>query len=79
MVVTVVARVVLDWWDEADVAVQASVVEAVDVLGDGDLEVVGAAPRALVVKHLHTDADSPAGRFVSLRASDRTDDPAVRQ
>ena len=31
---------VLDGWHEADLAVQATVVEPVDVLGDGDLEVV---------------------------------------
>ena len=35
-------------WDQADLAVQASVVEPVDVLGDGDLEVVDVLPRSLV-------------------------------
>jgi hypothetical protein len=34
--VTVVVVLVLGWWDQADLAVQAAVVEPVDVFGDGD-------------------------------------------
>ncbi len=34
----------LGWWDQSDLAVESSVVEPVDVLGDGDLEVVDALP-----------------------------------
>jgi hypothetical protein len=45
--VTVVIDFVLNRWDEADLAVQASVAEPVDVLGDGDLEVVDALRRSL--------------------------------
>jgi len=39
---------VLGGWYQADLAVQAPVVEPVDVLGDGDLQVVDVLPRALV-------------------------------
>ena len=35
-----VSGLVLDRWDEADLAVEPAIVEPVDVLGDGDLEVV---------------------------------------
>jgi hypothetical protein len=34
--VTVVVVLVLGGWDQSDLAVQASMVEPVDVLGDGD-------------------------------------------
>ena len=44
----VVVVLVLDRWDESDLAAGPSVVEPVDVLGDGDLEVVDVLPRALV-------------------------------
>jgi hypothetical protein len=37
---------VLGRWDQADLAVQASMVAPVDVLGDGNLEVVDASPGA---------------------------------
>jgi hypothetical protein len=43
---------VLGWWNEADLAVQASVVEPVDVLRDGELEVVDALPGSLVADQL---------------------------
>ena len=43
---------VLDRWDQADFAVQPSVVEPVHVLGDGDLQVVDAFPRSLVADQL---------------------------
>jgi hypothetical protein len=43
---------VLDRWDQADLAVQPSMVEPVDVLGDGDLQVVDALPRALLADQL---------------------------
>ncbi|MDP9434148.1 MAG: hypothetical protein M3P93_02720 [Actinomycetota bacterium] len=43
---------VFDGWDEADLAVEAAVVEPVDVLGDGDLEVVDAPPRPAVADEL---------------------------
>jgi len=33
--VTVVVVLVLGWWDQADLTVQAAVVEPVDVFGDG--------------------------------------------
>ena len=39
---------VLRRWDVADLAVNPAVVEPVDVLGDGDLEVVDSSPRSLV-------------------------------
>ena len=39
---------VLGRWDVADLAVDPSMVEPVDVLGDGDLEVLDVAPRPLV-------------------------------
>jgi hypothetical protein len=39
---------VLGRWDQADLAVQASVVKPVDVLRDGDLKVVDALPGAAV-------------------------------
>jgi hypothetical protein len=42
--VTVVLSLVLDGWDEPDLAVRAAVVEPVDVLGDGDLEVGDVGP-----------------------------------
>ena len=42
----------LDGWDESDLAVEASVVEPVDVFRDGDLEVVDALPGALVADEL---------------------------
>jgi hypothetical protein len=47
-VVSVVVVLELRWWHEPDLAVEASVVEPVDVLGDGDLEVVDVLPRAFV-------------------------------
>jgi hypothetical protein len=43
---------VLGRWDQADLAVQPSVVEPVDVLGGGDLQVVDALPGALVADQL---------------------------
>ena len=43
---------VLGWGNEADLAVQSSVVEPVDVLGDGDLEVVDALPGPAVADQL---------------------------
>jgi hypothetical protein len=46
--VTVVVVLVLGGRDQSDLAVQSSVVEPVDVLGDGDLEVVDVLPRAPV-------------------------------
>jgi hypothetical protein len=46
--VTVVADLVLGGWNESDLAVQTTVVEPVDVLGDGDLEVVDVLPGSLV-------------------------------
>ena len=52
VVVTVVLGLVLDGRDRADLAVQPSVVEPVDVLGDGDLEVVDVLPRPLVADQL---------------------------
>jgi len=43
--VSVVVVLELDGWDESDLAVESSVVEPVDVLGDGDLELgVGRPP-----------------------------------
>jgi len=43
---------VLGRWDQSDLAVQAPVVEPVDVFGDGDLQVVDVLPRALVADQL---------------------------
>src|SRR3954452_19700783 len=43
---------VLGRWDQADLAVQASMVEPVDVLRGRDLKVVGTRPRALVADQL---------------------------
>jgi hypothetical protein len=47
-VVTVVGVLVLGGRNKSDLAVQASVVEPVDVLDDGNLEVVDALPGAAV-------------------------------
>lgn len=47
-----VERFVLGRWDVAELAVEPSLVEPVDVLGDGDLEVVDACPGALVADQL---------------------------
>ena len=52
---TVVVVFVLDGWGQPDLAVQASVVEPVDVLGGGDLEVVDALPGTIA-------ADRETGR-----------------
>ena len=41
-----------DGWDESDLAVRAPVVEPVDVLRDGELEVIDAAPRSSVTQQL---------------------------
>jgi len=49
---TVVGLLVLGRWDQPDLAVQASVVEPVDVLRDGDLEVVDVLPWPLVADEL---------------------------
>ena len=51
-VATVVGVLELGGWHQADLAVQAAVVEPVDVLGDGDLEAVDVLPRALVADEL---------------------------
>jgi hypothetical protein len=50
--VPVVVVFELDGRDESDLAVQSSVVEPVDVLRDGDLEVVDALSRTLVADEL---------------------------
>ncbi len=39
-----VLGLVFDWWDEPDLAVKATEVEPVEVLGDGYLEVVDVLP-----------------------------------
>jgi hypothetical protein len=39
-------------WDVAELAVEAALVEPVDVLGDGDLDVVDAGPGTLVADQL---------------------------
>ena len=49
---TVVVGLVLDWRDEPDLAVQTPVVEPVDVLRDGDREVVDGSPGTLVADQL---------------------------
>jgi hypothetical protein len=64
-VVPVEGALVRGWWDETDVAVQASVVEPVDGLGDGDLEVLDALPRA---PRLRTSSDSNSELSASARA-----------
>jgi hypothetical protein len=46
----------LDGWDEPDLAVKAPVVEPVDVLGDGDLNVADGFPAALGSHHGVADA-----------------------
>ena len=43
-----VGGLVLCGWDEPEFAVEASVVEPVDVLGDRELEIADAVPRAAV-------------------------------
>jgi hypothetical protein len=43
---------VLDRWDEVDLAVEASEVEPIDVLGDGDLDVVDVLPGSMVADEL---------------------------
>ena len=45
---TVVVTFELGRWDESNLAVQASVVEPVDVLRGGDLEVVDVSPGSAV-------------------------------
>jgi hypothetical protein len=45
-------------WDEPDLAVQASVVEPVDVLGDGDFDVTDVLPAALGAHRRVADAFS---------------------
>ena len=45
-------RLELDWGDEADLAVQAAEVEPVDVLGDGDLQLVDVLPKSAVADEL---------------------------
>ena len=45
---TVVAVLVLGRWDEAEFAVESLVVEPVDVFEGGELDVVEAAPGALM-------------------------------
>jgi len=47
-----VGGLVLDGWDQAELAVQASLVVPVEVLGGGDLDVVDPSPRALVADQL---------------------------
>jgi hypothetical protein len=47
-----VVVLVFDGWDQADLAVEASVVEPVDVFDDGDLEVGDGFPWASVADHL---------------------------
>nr|WP_234401609.1 hypothetical protein [Thermobifida halotolerans] len=42
----------LRWWDQSDLAVQAAVVEPVDVLGDREFKVVDVLPRAAVADRL---------------------------
>ena len=49
---TVVVVFVLGGRNQADLTVQPSVVEPVDVLGDGDLEVINASPRPAVADEL---------------------------
>ncbi len=49
---TVVGVLVLSGRDESNLAVQASVVEPVDVLGDGDLQVVDVLPWPAVADQL---------------------------
>jgi hypothetical protein len=46
--VTVVVVLAFGGRDQSDLAVQSSVVEPVEVLGDGDLEVVEVLPRPLL-------------------------------
>ena len=48
----VVRRFDLDGWNVADLAVQAPVVEPVDVFGDRELEVIDALPRAAIADQL---------------------------
>jgi hypothetical protein len=43
---------VLHRWDQADLAVEASVVAPVDVLGEGDLEIVDVLPGSAVTEQL---------------------------
>jgi hypothetical protein len=50
--VTVVVVLVLRGRDEPDLVVEASVVEPVDVLGDGDLEFIDVLPRPVVADQL---------------------------
>lgn len=54
---TVIVRRVLGRWDQADLAVQTSVVEPVEVRGGSDLEVVGLCPRASVEDELSLEQE----------------------
>jgi hypothetical protein len=58
--VTVVHVLVLGGRDQADLAVQPSVVEPVDVLGDGDLEVVDVLPGPLVADEFGLESELKA-------------------
>ena len=71
---TVVGRFVLGRWDQSDLAVQAPVVEPVDVFGDGDLQVVDVLPRALVADQLGLEQGvERLGQSVVVRVPGRPD------
>jgi hypothetical protein len=52
-----VRGLVRDRWDQADLSVEHSEVEPVDVLGDGNLEVVDALPRPEVADQLGLNSE----------------------
>ena len=61
-------------WDQADLAVQAAVVEPVEVFGDGDLEVVDAPPRPAVADQLSLEQRvERLGQSVVIRVAGAAD------
>jgi hypothetical protein len=64
----------LDGWDEPDLAVEASMVEPVDVLRDGEHKVVDALPRTLVADQLGLEQrDKRLGQSVVIGVAGRPD------
>ena len=71
---TVVVGLVLRGWDQPELAVQAPVVVPVDVLGEGDLQVVDPVPWALVSDQLGLEQRVEClGHRVIVGIADRSD------
>ena len=74
---------VLDGWDEPDLTAEKTVVEPVDVFGEGDLEVLDALPWSLVADGLGLERRVERfgeGVVVEVAATPgRSDDPCLRE